>query len=154
MIRLYHGTRYENGLAIGLDTKMLSPYEQEMKKIIERSVTVSEARDWAERRIREMYAEHEREYRGRCISLTPDRELAKRYAQWYEEKGRLGGVVFEFEIEELPRDCLRGATIYVPDSFSLDSLSAIHFTPKAWEEENYNKLTDLFERYKVDYCLL
>ncbi len=114
-----------------------------------RKPTQQEAEELAQMHLRRIYAEHEQFYRGHCISLTDDFRLARDYALHYERG--LEGIVLEFGIEEIHPTWLKASAIFVPGRLELGGLKAIHFTPQAWKEDSYFELTQLIDKYKVDY---
>ncbi len=167
MTTLYHGTRYEHALHIGREGMLLSPFEQCVRDELEgkRKPRRQEAQRLAQMHLKRIYAEHELVHRGHSVSLTTDFRLAKDYAAHYESVLSRGGVILEFGISSIPKEwndtgvmyeddkglCAPVGTIYLPERWALDRLTAIHFTPQAWEEENFEVVAQAFEKYGVDY---
>lgn len=105
MVIYYHGTNIDVALAIARDGAIMSPYEQELKRLI-----ADEARDGISRRypgktLEETalecassgYAKREVEMRAKRISFTLRQELARSYAT---SEGLYGGVVLGLEFDK------------------------------------------------------
>lgn len=165
MMVVYHGTSLDRAIRIARSGRILSPLQRAIEEA-QREYAVNptlyrerhgDPAEFAEKRMRQLYAEHEFEHRVLCVSvIAGEIGRARTHATSHDVDGR-GGLVLgiekdEEELRRLTPHFETGSLIFIPKYVALRKLKEVHLSPVAFD--SFDLITEVFKPFNPTYELL